>query len=177
MKNLTLFVLLFLVTHLMAQEMTLGFRVEPFVYAGGYNIERPDKDETNFYLSSFYLTSSFTVNDFFQTQLRLGYLATKSQNYNGLEGTALLLMNYKSGLAPTIGLNFHKNNIYEGAYISTKQMVVVSPLVGFEGRFGENFQCGITIQFPINNEFIEYGASIYHVRYLIKFSAGWEFEL
>ncbi|MDP3583204.1 MAG: hypothetical protein Q8S39_14810 [Ignavibacteria bacterium] len=177
MKKYFFLTLLIIGSNLLAQQMTLGFRVEPFLYSGGYNIDRPDKDETNFYLSSFYLTSSFTVNDFFQTQFRLGYLATKSRSYNGLEVTALLLLNYKSGFAPTVGLNFHKNNIYEGDYISVKKMVIVSQLVGFEGRFGENFQCGITIQFPINNEFIEYGASTYHVRYLIKCSFGWEFVL
>lgn len=169
--------MLLIVSNLSAQQMTLGFRIEPFLFSGGYNLERPDKDYLDIYLTSFYLTTSFAIDDFFQTQVRLGYLATKSRSYNGLEGTALLLLNYKSGFAPTVGLNFHKNNIYEGDYISVKKIVIVSPLVGFEGRVGDNFQCGITIQFPINSEFIEYGGSKYHARYLVKCSFGWEFEL
>jgi hypothetical protein len=169
--------LFFSFANIAAQEITLGFRVEPFLFSSGYNIDKPNKDNVDAYFTSVYLTSSISINDFFQTQIRLGYLATETRSYNGVEGTALLFLNYKSGFMPTVGLNFHKNNIYEGTYISTKKMVVVSPLAGFEGRLGENFQCGITIQFPINSEFIEYGASKYHVRYLIKFSAGWEFEL
>jgi len=179
MKLRILSFLFFCFVTIEAQIINIGFRLEPFVYSGGRLIDYPSKDNTDIYFTSFYLTSSIPIDDFFQTQVRLGYLATstKAVKYNGLEAAALLFLNYKSGFMPTIGLNFHKNEIYDDGDTHIKELIVVSPLFGFEGRIGDNFQCGLTMQFPINNEFIEYWKNKFHVRYLIKLSVGWEFVL
>lgn len=179
MRIIILSSLFFCFITIQAQNTNIGFRLEPFLYSGGMFIDRPSKDDADIYFTSFYLTYSIPIDDFFQAQARLGYLATKTQavKYNGLEATALLFFNYKSGFMPTIGLNFHKNDNYKDNDTYVKELIVVSPLFGFEGRIGDNFQWGLTIQFPVNNEFIEYWLNKYHVRYLIKLSVGWEFVL